>query len=141
MKRDRLRVVLHVRELVERRRLAERVAAEQTLHLAGLRREAAERARDTPAAMPDGDGGLGAMQLHRLGGVALSEAAEAAAGAQAAAARDVAAATGRYVEAAVAHRSVERLAERRRTEAATQAAKAAERQLDAVALETWRRRS
>lgn len=141
MSRDRLGVVLRVRELVERRRQAERATAEQAAHLAGLRSAAAAQARDEAGGrLPDGPG-IDGLRLHRLGTVALSEAADAAARAHGDTRAEVEVAERRQVAAAIARRSVERLHERRSAEAATRAAKLADRQLDAVALQVWRRHS
>lgn len=140
MKRDRMKVVLQVREDTERRRLAEQVAADLSLRLAGERVDAAVAARDEhggPGRARSADG----LRQHRLGTLALSDAVERARERERLARREAEAAEQKRIEAAIARRSAERLAERRAAETAAQANRVAESQLDAVALETWRRRA
>jgi hypothetical protein len=140
MRTDRLKVVLQVRELFERRRLAEHAAAERTRRAAEERRTSAEDARAAAVPTP-GSTGRDELQQQRLAGLALHEAVDAAAQHERLAQRQADAAQERRVEASKARRSAERLHERRSSDAALLASKVAQRQLDAVALESWRRRS
>ncbi|HSK21931.1 MAG TPA: hypothetical protein VK906_02080 [Egicoccus sp.] len=139
MKRDRMKVVLQVRENTERRRLAEQVAADLSLRLASERHDDAVVALDgrTAPSVRSTEG----LRQHRLGTLALSDAVERARERERLARRDAEEAEQKRVEAAIARRSAERLAERRAAEAALEAARTADSQLDAVALETWRRRA
>lgn len=139
MKRDRMKVVLQVREDTERRRLAEQAAADLSLRLASEHHDDAVVKLDERSA-PSARSTEGLRQ-HRLGTLALSDAVERARERERLARRDAEEAERRRVEAAIARRSAERLAERRAAEAAVQAARVADSQLDAVALETWRRRA
>ncbi|GGI06697.1 hypothetical protein [Egicoccus halophilus] len=139
MKRDRMNVVLQVREGIERRRLAEQAAADLQVRLAGQRRSSAVSALEQRSA-PTAFGSVGDLHQHRLGSLALTEAVERARDGELAARSQAEAADERRVQAAIARRSAQRLAERRGSEAAARASRAAESQLDAVALESWRRR-
>ncbi|MFA9446417.1 hypothetical protein [Egicoccus sp. AB-alg6-2] len=140
MKRDRMKVVLQVREGLERRRLAEQAAADLQLRLSTERRGEAVAARDERAA-PTAVRSAEELQQHRVGNVALEDAVERARERERQSRREAEIAQQRRVDAAIARRSAERLAERRQAEAATRASRIAETQLDAVALETWRRRA
>jgi hypothetical protein len=139
MRRDRLQVVVQVRQLLERRRLAERADAERALRTALVRRAEAEDTRQgaVPAA---GETGVEALLQHRATGMALNEAVDRAVDGERLARHDLAQAEDRRTRAAIARRSAERLDERRADEAAVRAARLADKQLDAVALESWRRR-
>jgi hypothetical protein len=140
MRTDRLKVVLQVRELFERRRLAEHAAAERARRAAEERRVSAEDARAAAVPTP-GSTGRDELQQQRLAGLALHEAVDAASQHERLTQRQADAAQERRVEASKARRSAERLHERRSSDAALLASKVAQRQLDAVALESWRRRS
>jgi flagellar biosynthesis chaperone FliJ len=140
VRRDRLQVVLQVRELFERRRLAEQAAADQQVRAAEAQRLAAEEARAAAAVRP-GAACTGELHQQRLAGLALHDAVDVAAGDERLARNQAERAEQRRVEASKARRSAERLHERRSSEAALLASKVAQRQLDAVALEGWRRRA
>jgi len=140
VKRDRMKVVLQVREDTERRRLAEQVAADLSLRLASECHGDAVVALDGRTS-PSGVRNTEGLRQHRLGTLALSDAVERARERERLARREAEEAEQRRVEAAIARRSAERLAERRAAEVAVQATRAADSQLDAVALETWRRRA
>lgn len=140
MKRDRMKVVLQVREGTERRRMAEQAAADLQLRLATETHGDAVAARDGRAA-PGAMRSTEALHQHRFGTLALNDAVERARERERQALRDAEVADQRRIEAAIARRSAERLAERRQTEAAGRAARTEAAQLDAVALETWRRRA
>ena len=140
MRRDPIQAVLAVREVQERRRLAEEAAAAQALSIATAVREAAEDRRDT-SQRTGGDTSVERLRQLHLGGLAHADAAEVAAQDERVARRTAELATEGRVAAAVSRRSAERLHQRRADETAAAAARAMERQLDAVALEVWRRRS
>ncbi|MFA9430929.1 hypothetical protein [Egicoccus sp. AB-alg2] len=140
MKRDRMKVVLQVREGIERRRLAEQAAAQLRLELARERHEQAVIALEGRG-VPVDVAGVDGLRQHRLGSLALNDAVERAREQQRLARQDAEVAERQRIDAAIARRSAERLAERRQAEAAARASRAAEIQLDAVALETWRRRA
>ena len=140
MKRDRMKVVLQVREGIERRRLAEQAAAHLRLGLASERREQAVVALDGRTGPTEVDR-VEVLRQHRLGSLALNDAVERAREHERQARAEADVAEQRRVEAAIERRSAERLAERRQAEAATRASRVADLQLDAVALETWRRRA
>ena len=139
MRRDPMEAVLHVREVLERRCLVEEATARQTLRIATEARQAAEHLRDGDDRVV-GAASVDRLRHARLGGLARGEAVDAAVEHERATRRAAELAGQRRVEAAVSRRSAERLRERRADEAAANATRAAERQLDAVALETWRRR-
>jgi hypothetical protein len=136
---DRLEVVVRVRQLFEQRRLAERAVAERAVVDACRERAAVERA------LAGSGPSVGPTDVERLRhgrgeGLALQEAAERAASVEDAARARLADAEQRRTSAAVERRSAERLQDRRVFEAAIRAARSTDRQLDAAALETWRRR-
>jgi flagellar export protein FliJ len=141
MRQDRLRTVLHVRELAERARLAQRAAAERARHAALEARASAEQARERHR--PHVAAGLGAGDLHsfQLGGLALTAAVATAELEHRRAEQVVVEAERALVAAAVARRSVERLAERRTAAAAAAERKRQARRDDDVALQSWRRSS
>jgi hypothetical protein len=140
MNGDRLKVVLQVRELFERRRLTEQAVADQVVRDAEARREMAEAARDARP-LPTGATDVAALVQDRIGGLAMNDAVEGAVQQERLSRRSAEGAHERWIEASKARRSTERLHERRSSEAALLAAKVAQTQLDAVALEGWRRRS
>lgn len=140
MKRDRLQTVLHVRDLVEKRRLAEKAAAqrEHDTAVAATRAAVAARAALLPVAGSTSD--PGGLVVDRLVSLALQDAVVTAKIAEENAERTVAIAERRRTLAAIERRSVERLAERRELEADRAAAKVDERRLDEAGLTGWRRR-
>jgi hypothetical protein len=138
---DRLQAVLGVRERVEKRRLAERVAAQRHLRQAERAREQAERARDEAARPPASAAHVQLLILYRLGGLAHTEAVDSAVERETTARLHAERAGQLQVEAAVARRSVERLQERRLAERQKADQRVADRRGDDIGLETWRRRS
>lgn len=140
MKRDRLETLLHVRDLVEKRRLAERAAAERE-HQAAVKAEQAARAARS-ALVPIAGSWQDADELvvDRLVGMALQDAVVTAGMNVENASRQVDIAERRRTLAAIERRSVERLKERRDEEAAKEAAKVDGRRLDEAGLTVWRRR-
>jgi len=140
MKRDRLESLLHVRELVEKRRLAERAAAEREHNAAESARTAAIAARAAlrpvagTAVEPDD------LLVDRLVAMALQDAVITAGIGVENAQRGVDIAERRRTLAAIERRSVERLKERRQAEADRDAARLDGRRLDEAGLTAWRRR-
>ncbi len=136
---ERLGVVLRLRTLVERRRLAE--AAEAARAASSAAREHRERTVrfHEQAVAPSTTVTVEELVSRRLDALALGDDLSEAHDAYLAAVRDERRATARRTEAGVRRRSVERLAERRTTEAARLASRRSELQLDAAALERWRR--
>jgi hypothetical protein len=139
VRRDRLALVVRVRELAEHRRLAERAAAATAVREAVAARAAAADAYDGHRPDP-GPTRPAVLTAHRLAGVALGEDVERTVDVERLADRDLELAEARRVEAAVARRSVERLADRQRAAAAVAAIRAADRQMDDLALQRWRAR-
>ncbi len=139
MKRDRLETLVHVRELVERRRLAEQAEARQQREGAELAHTAARAAlagasfRPGTAVLPLG------LAAHHAGVVALGEALDSSAQAVRAAERRHEQAEQRWSKAAMERKAAERLAERRAELLAVEEDKRERRQLDEVALTVWRR--
>lgn len=140
MRRDRLGVVVRVRELFEQRRLAERAAAAVEVRAAASSHGAALAAHREHVPAP-GPLDPASLRAHRLAGVALGDVAEVAEQRYDAAVRAELEAGRRLVTAATARRSVERLAERQRVEAALVARRLADRRMDDLALQSWRRRA
>jgi hypothetical protein len=133
-----LAAVLRVRSLLERRATAEHARAERALEAARAEVASARDAR-TAHQPPAGPTSRPGLTGDRLGALALHEHVLRAGQGERTAARDAELAGKRRVEAAVARRSVERLAERRNAATAAIAAKRVERQLDDLAIDRWRR--
>lgn len=139
MTTDRLSTVVRLRELREREQLvAGAVAHRNEVHararVATAARELA--GNDLPAGTMTQSAGLGA---NRLAALALGEQLTGAQAAQHAAEHATERAELARIEATVARRSVERLRDRRKARADGQAAKAASRRDDDLALQSWRR--
>lgn len=141
MKRDRLATVLHLRELVERQRLAERAAAARTQALAEQALETAIELR-ADAALPAGtDLRAADLSAHRVQGIALDDLVATVDEKVRDSAEQSDRATQRMIAAAVERRSVERLRERRDAVAAKVEQRRDARRLDEVAIQVWRRSS
>lgn len=139
MRRDRLETLVHVRELVERRRLAEQAEARRERDAAEVAHLAARAALAGASIRPGTEVLPLALAIHRAGGVALGEAVQASERASVAADRRHVRAEQRWSEAAKDRRSAERLAERRAEVVAVERDKRDRRRLDEVALTVWRR--
>ncbi len=133
-----LKAVLRVRSLLEKRALAEQVAAERVALEARAAVAAArtERAGHRPTT---GTASAAAITAGRVGALALHERVLGAGQRAHVAEREAELAGNRRVAAAIGRRSVERLDERRNAQAAATAAKRVERQLDDLAIDRWRR--
>ncbi|MTV27343.1 hypothetical protein FTX61_18270 [Nitriliruptoraceae bacterium ZYF776] len=133
-----LAAVLRVRQLAERRRLADQARATTEVERARAVRAAAIAARDVqpPAEI---EIRAAALVLRRLGGVAAHDDVLHADHQLLAAIRAEELAAARRVEASIEVRSVERLTERRRQDAARAAARRADQQLDDIAVQRWGR--
>lgn len=139
MRRDRLPVVLRLRELREQEATVARAAARRRAADAAARTSMAAFARDR-AGVPAGTAADAAgLEAARLQGLALDDEVRRAAEQQVTADRAADRAEDVRVGAAVARRSVERLQERRTAEHTEAAAKVAARRDDDVALQVWRR--
>lgn len=139
MKHDRLAAVLRVRGLQERRKQADEAAARRRVREVERERHAAERARDDAVTMPGSIARAQLLVLHRLGAIASAERAEQATAREAGAHVELSDAQRRTIEAAVARRGVERLRDRRVTEAERRAERSEQRRTDEAAIEAWRR--
>lgn len=139
MKRDRLETLVHVRELVERRRIAEQAEARrerdaaEVAHLAARAALAGASIRPGTAVLPS------ALAAHRASGVALGETVERSQRAAVTADRRHERAEQRWSEAAKDRKAAERLSERRAEVVAVERDKRDRRRLDEVALTVWRR--
>lgn len=136
----RLGVVRRVREHMERRRIIELMLAEREAAEARADREAARAERDArlkagteEALTPD------QLTLLRTHGLAVQEVVFIAERRVESADEVTERSRLAAVDAAIARRSVERVAEKRADEAARDASRRAERHLDDVAVERWRR--
>ena len=139
MRRDRLATLVHVRELVERRRLAVQAAARRQLDAAA----AAHRESREALAGAAIDGGTSlsptALVLHHAGGVALGDAAEAHQRAVVTATRTHERAEQRVIGAAKDRKAAERLQERRAEVIAVERERTEQRRMDELGLTVWRR--
>lgn len=134
-----LDAVLRVRRLTERRRQAEKARAAQDVESARAVRSAAVAAREASRPTSDLELRAAALVLERLGGMATHDDVIQADQRLLAALRADEVAAARRVEASIEVRSVERLQERRRLDAARAAARKAEQQLDDIAIQRWGR--
>ncbi len=138
-RRDRLEALVHVRELVERRRLAEQAAARRE-HGAADRARSAARAALRGAAVPAGTSLVPAdLLIRRASGVAIGDEVERTEQRTRTTRRAVERADQRAVAAATDRKAAERLAERRAEVIAVEREKRTQRRLDDVALTVWRR--
>jgi flagellar export protein FliJ len=139
MRRDRMETLVHVRELVERRRLAEQAEARREHDVAERAHHAARAAlagasfRPGTTVLPLG------LAAHHAGAVALGEALDHATQTARMAERRHEQAQQRWSKAAMERKAAERLAERRAELLAAEEDKRERRQLDEVALTVWRR--
>jgi hypothetical protein len=139
MNRDRLHVVLRLREMREQEALVARAEA--------CRNAAEAAARTSVAALALAGGVVEAgtrsnalgLQAARLQGLALGDELAMASDVQASADRAAARAEDVRVQTAIARRSVERLQERRSAQLAAATAKTEARRDDDIALQVWRR--
>ena len=138
MRRDALKTVIRVRELAERRRLAEQAQALRDAEAADAARDQADAAF-TGAAVPAGDTTAVVLHSYRASIIALGEAVEDAEGTSAAAHQQVERAQQLTVEAAIERRSAERLEQRRDAAEAASVSREAQRRADETALQIWRR--
>ncbi len=138
--RRRLGAVLRIRGLLEERRRADAtIAAVQAEQAARSRTEADQLVASWRPAT--GLQSPAAFQSARLSGMGLQDVASASRDRERTAQRTAVETHEVWSLAARELRTVERLAERDRTAAALRAARRAEQQLDAAALEQWRRSS
>ena len=139
MSRDRLATLLRVRELLERRRLAEQADARRSLQAAETAHARASEAV-ADAAVPAGTALEPAVLVgHRAGTVSLMEAHLAAADRVQLAAREQRRADERTVRAAVERRSAERLVARRAELTRRQRDRHERNEMDELGLQAWRR--
>ena len=139
MKRDRLETLVHLRELVERRRPAEQAAARRQLDAATHANHAARAALAGAGARPGTSLAPLALAAHRASGVALGDRVQLANVAERAADRDLGLAERRTITAAKERKAAERLSERRAEALAAEAEKQQQRRMDDLALTVWRR--
>lgn len=138
-RRDRMATLVHVRELVERRRLAEQAAARRERDAAEQAHTAARTALRS-AAVPAGTALVPAgLVIHRASGVALGDAVDRTVQRERTAHRAAERADQRLVTAAKDRKAAERLSERRAEVIAVERDKREQRRLDDLALTVWRR--
>lgn len=138
-RRDRLETLVHVRELVERRRMAEQAAARRE-HDAADRARTAAKAALRAASVPAGATLVPAsLIIHRASGVALGDAADRTEQRERTTRRAEEHADQRLVAAAKDRKAAERLAERRAEVLAVEREQREQRRMDDVALTVWRR--
>ena len=138
-RRDRLETLVHVRELVERRRMAEQAAARRE-HDAADRARTAAKAALRAATVPAGTTLVPAgLVIHRASGVALGDEVDRSVQRERTTRRAEEHADQRLVTAAKDRKAAERLAERRAEVIAVEREKRDQRRMDDVALTVWRR--